>query len=74
PDETWSYQLLVDAFDPTSSYIDIFDAFGDIVFFDVISLGQAELSDLPEPVSAPATLAIFTLAMAALYGRRKIIS
>ncbi|MFT6271008.1 MAG: hypothetical protein ACJAVV_003847, partial [Alphaproteobacteria bacterium] len=43
-------------------------------FFDSISLGQAQLSDLPKPVSAPATLAIFTLAMAALYGRRKTIS
>ncbi|MFT5669962.1 MAG: hypothetical protein ACI8ZZ_001836 [Gammaproteobacteria bacterium] len=74
PAETWSYQLLVDAFDPFSSFIDVFDANGDVIFFDSISLGQAELSDLPKPVSAPATLAIFTLAMAALYGRRKIIS
>ncbi|MFT6270375.1 MAG: hypothetical protein ACJAVV_003209 [Alphaproteobacteria bacterium] len=74
PADTWSYQLLVDAFDPFSSFIDIFDAFGDVVFFDSISLGQAQLSDLPKPVSAPATLAIFTLAMAALYGRRKTIS
>jgi hypothetical protein len=72
--DTWSYQLLFDAFDLNSSFIDVFTAAGDAVVFDFISLGAAEVSDLPvSNVSAPATLGVFALAMAGLYGRRKMI-
>lgn len=75
PADTWSYQLLYDALDLNASFIDIFDAFGDVVFFDFISLGQAEVTGMPVTnVSAPATLGVFSLALAALYARRKQIS
>jgi hypothetical protein len=76
PPVQWSYQLIYDAFDLNSSFIDVFTFDGNVVLFDFISLGQAEVTGLPptNQVSAPATLGIFALAMAALYGRRKLIS
>jgi hypothetical protein len=70
PEDTWSYQLLYDAFDLNNSFIDVFTADGTLVVFDTISLGQAQLSNLPQLVSAPATAFIFTLTMLFIYSRR----
>ena len=63
---TWSYQMFYEAaFD--FGYLEVFDLDGNLVEFDSFRLGTAQV------VSAPSTLALFTLAMAALLIRRRRI-
>jgi hypothetical protein len=67
---TWSYQMVFDAA-LGFGFLDVFDLDGNAVFFDSISLGAAQISALQ--VSAPSTIALFTLAMGALLIRRRRI-
>ncbi|MBV2128247.1 PEP-CTERM sorting domain-containing protein [Arsukibacterium indicum] len=62
---TWSYQMVYDAFG--FSFLEVYDLGGNLVEFDTLSLGAAQV------VSAPSTLALFTLAMGALLIRRRRI-
>ncbi|MAD77314.1 MAG: hypothetical protein CML20_21485 [Rheinheimera sp.] len=63
---TWSYQMIFDdAFG--FGFLEVFDLDGNLVDFDSISLGAAQV------VSAPSTIALFTLAMGALLFRRRRI-
>lgn len=62
----WSYQLVMDAFDPASNFLDIFDGFGDLLFFsDSLAFGKANV------VSEPSALALFALALVAMGARRR---
>ena len=69
--DTWAYQMTFDAFG-SGGFLDIFD--GNLVAFGGFTLGDATVTGLPVAVSAPATIAVFSLAMAGLYGRRKQLS
>ncbi|WP_371194010.1 PEP-CTERM sorting domain-containing protein [Glaciecola sp. SC05] len=60
---TWSYQMVFDA-GTGFGFLDVFDLDGNLVDFDSITLGAAQ-------VSAPATVALLTLAMGAVFMRRK---
>ena len=63
---TWSYQMFYDA-TLGFGFLEIFNLDGDLVDFDSITLGAAQV------VSAPSTIALFTLAMGALLIRRRRI-
>jgi hypothetical protein len=68
---TWSYQMLFDA-TLGFGFLEVFDLDGNAVDFDSISLGAAQISAVQ--VSAPSTIALFTLAMGGLLIRRKRIA
>jgi hypothetical protein len=72
--DTWAYDIIYDAFDPGFSFLDAFTSDGTIVYFDFITFGAAEISDLPVAASAPASVGVFALAMVAFFGRRKVLS
>ncbi|SNY55123.1 PEP-CTERM protein-sorting domain-containing protein [Arsukibacterium tuosuense] len=63
--ETWSYYMTYDAFG--LSYLEIFDLSGNAIFETEFTLGAAQV------VSAPSTIALFTLAMGGLLIRRRRI-
>lgn len=63
---TWSYQMVFDAAFGFG-FLEIYNASGFLVDFDDITLGAAQV------VSAPSTIALFTLAMGALLIRRRRI-
>jgi hypothetical protein len=71
--DPWSYQLTFDAF-TGDGFLDIFNETNALVGFGGFTLGVATVTGLPVAVSAPATIAVFSLAMAGLYGRRKQLS
>lgn len=60
---TWNYQMFYDA-GTDFGFLDVFDLSGNLVDFDSFTLGAAE-------VSAPATVALLTLAMGLMFVRRK---
>tara|TARA_R110000868_G_scaffold31062_4_gene114162 strand:+ start:93 stop:638 length:546 start_codon:yes stop_codon:yes gene_type:complete len=64
----WSYQVEFDASNAGFAFIDIFDENFDAVGFGSVSLGQASV------VSAPPSLALFSLTLIALYTRRKMLN
>jgi hypothetical protein len=65
--DNWSYQVEFDAYDAQYAFIDIFDSNDDLVDYGSVSLSQAS-------VSAPSTFALFSLALIALYTRRKMLN
>lgn len=72
--DNWTYNLAYDFYDPFFNFLDIFSSFGDIVFTSAdITLGVPELTFTPvEEVSAPASIALFSLVLGAMLVRRKI--
>ncbi|QHJ11134.1 hypothetical protein FX988_01362 [Paraglaciecola mesophila] len=63
--DMWTYQVIIDVFSPGDTFVDIFDANGDIVFLsDAATLGEAR-------VPAPAGIAILTLGLFAMGLRRR---
>jgi hypothetical protein len=67
---TWSYQMVYDSF-LEFGFLEVFDLSGSLVLETEFSLGAAQISALQ--VSAPSTIALFTLAMGALLIRRRRI-
>ncbi|MBT0585476.1 PEP-CTERM sorting domain-containing protein [Alteromonas oceanisediminis] len=60
----WTYQIIIDIFDPSFNFVDIFDANNDPVFFSAdVQLSQAQ-------VNTPATLGLFVLAIAGVFAAR----
>ena len=67
---TWSYQMFFEAaFE--FGFLDVFDLDGNAVLGESFSLGAAQISAIQ--VSAPSTIALFSLAMGALLIRRRRI-
>ena len=63
---TWNYQMFYDSF-LEFGFLEVFNLSGNLVLETEISLGRAQV------VSAPSTIALFTLAMGALLIRRRRI-
>jgi hypothetical protein len=63
--DMWSYQVIIDLFNPINNYVDIFDSNDEPVFLsDAITLGEAR-------VPAPAGIAILALGLVAMGLRRR---
>ncbi|MFC4701338.1 PEP-CTERM sorting domain-containing protein [Glaciecola siphonariae] len=62
--DDWSYQFIFDTFDPFGNFIDIFSPAGFVFFSADVQLGEAR-------VSAPATIALLTLAIGGVLLRRQ---